>query len=232
MDFIIYIAIFVVLIVGICMLIVISPMKESMFDLGKHQPVLYYNFHMNNHMYTDIVAEALTAIGYGRPDMQLVPNPAPLEWIDYPQFEHIRGSVGILPLYYSGRSWDNTQHFPKLMNMLQIVPGVINVFMWRFENASAILQHVPSPQNTHEQNIFFMKLGTGERILRYILALNSLSYSEHDCSLWVNGKIKKLSLDDYLLWDPLQPFSLHNDTNDENPIIFLVLDIVVPRAKN
>jgi hypothetical protein len=156
-----------------------------------------------------------------------------MDWIDYSneQYSYIRGKVQILPLYYNNQYHNNSAYFPKLMQLLYSQPNILNVFFWKLSPGSGLLQHLPrkadGTPNIHEKNILDIETGkaSAPSILRYTLAINVLSCMEEECSLWVNGQLKKLTFDKAVLWDPYHEFSLHNDTATDGDILFLNIDI-------
>jgi hypothetical protein len=225
-----YIGAFVILVVIIMILLIISPTQNSFFDLKEKYPILYYNLHHNSYVYNNIIKEIVSNTGVKRADMEeLKYTNAPIQWLDYSveQYTYIRGDVQILPLYYNNQYYENYKCFPLLMQLLQVQPNILNVFFWKLSDLSGLLQHTPKKQdgtpNIHETNILDIHKKNG--ILRYTLAINVLSCAEDECSLWVNGQLKKLVFDRYLLWNPLLEFSLHNESATDGDILFLNIDI-------
>lgn len=228
-----YIGAFIILIIIIVILLVLSPTQNSFFDLKDQCPILYYNLHENKYVYKNIIEEIVGNTGVSRIDMNVPNLDNEMDWIDYPndKYPYIRGKVQILPLYYNNQYSNNSVYFPKLMQLLYTQPNILNVFFWKLSPRSALLQHQPrtadGAPNIHENNILDIELGKlgAPHILRYTLAINVLSCMEEECSLWVNGQLKKLTFDKAVLWDPYQEFSLHNETATDGDILFLNIDI-------
>lgn len=230
-----YIGAFVILVIIILALLVLSPTQNSFFDLKATYPILYYNLHDNQYLYDNMIKEIVLATNIIRVDTP--PDTAPtesshdtsatnLEWISYAadKFPYVRGKVEILPLIYNNKQYDNTIHFPLLMQFIKIQPNILNIYFWKFGAESALLQHYPTNEkgasNIHEENIL------DKKVLRYTLAINVLSCAEEDCSIWVNGHLKKLVYDKYVLWDPSKEFSLHNDSATDGDVLFLNIDLL------
>jgi hypothetical protein len=223
-----YIGAFVLLVIIIIILLIISPTQKSFFDLQEYYPILYYNLHKNEYLYKEIINEIVNNTGIKRVDIENPLTNDKLEWIDYSpkKYSYIRGKVEILPIYYQGKFYDNYKYFPKLMNLMQIQPNILNIYFWKLSSESALLQHFPKltngNSNIHESNILDLP------ILRYTLAINVLTCMEEECSLWVSGHLKKLVFDKYLLWDPNKEFSLHNDSDTDGDVLFLNIDLKNP----
>ena len=228
-----YIGAFIILIIIIAILLVLSPTQNSFFDLKEKFPILYYNLHENKYVYNTIIEEIVGNTRVSRIDMDIPNLNNEMIWIDYSneKYNYIRGKVQILPLYYNNKYYANHKYFPKLMNLLYAQSNILNVFFWKLSPESGLLPHQPitddGSANIHEHNI--LEIEESKRgfpnILRYTLAINALSCMEEECSLWVNGQLKKLTFDKAVLWDPSQEFSLHNETATDGDILFLNIDI-------
>jgi hypothetical protein len=222
-----YIGLFIVSVIAIIVLLVLSPTQNSFFDLKEKYPILYYNLHENKYVYDNVISEIIMNTGISRIDYPIVENTNlnQIEWIDYSinEYPYIRGNVQILPLFYNNVFYNNCAYFPVLMQLLQIQPDIVNVFLWKLSSDSALLQHpqkkTDGNSNIHETNIL------DKNILRYTLAVNILSCMEEECSIWVDGQLRKLTFDKFVLWDPSKEFSLHNDTATDGDTIFLNIDI-------
>ena len=224
-----YIGAFVLLVIIIIVLLIISPTQKCFFELEKFYPIIYYNLHKNEYNYKQIMDEIINITGIKRVDIDNnIESNKKLEWINYSKekYPYIRGDVKILPLYYQGKYYQNYKFFPKLMNILENQSSILNVYFWKLSAESALLQHHPKTNdgkiNIHEENIIDLP------ILRYTLAINVLSCMEEECSLWVEGQLKKLVFDKYLLWDPNKEFSLHNDSDTDGDVLFLNIDLKKP----
>jgi hypothetical protein len=224
-----YIGVFVLLIIIIIILLIISPTQCCFFELEKYYPIIYYNLHKNEYIYKQVINEIINTTGVKRIDIDnhIEPNKN-LEWLDYSKkkYSYIRGNIKILPLYYKDNYYDNYKYFPILMNILENQPNILNVYFWKLSPDSALLQHSTKTNNGNinidESNIIDLP------ILRYTLAINVLSCMEEECSLWVDGQLKQLVFDKYLLWDPNKEFSLHNDSDTDGDILFLNIDLKKP----
>lgn len=240
-----YIGVFVILIISIICLVIISPTQTSFYDLKYIYPTLYYILHTTNmeSVYKKIINEIVNETKIIRTDIdsnQLVDifsqsepidsininQSNKLEWLSYSadKYEYVRGNVSILPLFYNGKYYSNNiNRFNLLMSILYIMPNIINVFFWRLPPKSGLLEHTPKTSkgipNIDEANILDI-----ENIYRYTLAINVLSCSEEDCSIWVNGHIRTLLYDKYIVWTPNKPFSIHNDSATEGDTLFLNID--------
>lgn len=218
-----YIGCFIILCICIIVLLLISPVKKNFYDLKEQYPILYYNLHQNNKNYQSVLNEILNGLNIDRIDINrltsehlsqyptsehLSQNPTFEHWLEYPNSEHCQNMVYIFPLFINGELSKKSSEFKTLINLLNNQPEIKSVYFWKFPPKSAFKQHIES--NTND-------------IMRYTLCINGMGCTEEHSSLWVNGDIKKLVYDDYVLWDPSKEFSLHNETEDD--IIYLNVDV-------
>jgi hypothetical protein len=220
-----YIGILVILIVVIITLLIISPTQSSFYEFEKLYPILYNNIHKNEDRYRNIIQEIINVTKIHHIDYTpTINNNINLEWINYSakDYDYVRGKVEILPMYYNNKYYDNYKYFPLLLQALLQQPNILNVFFWKFSHTSGLLQHNTKKNNEvniHDYNIINLP------ILRYTLAINVLSCVEEECSLWVDGQLKKLVFNEFLLWNPNKEFSLHNDSSTDDDVLFLNIDL-------
>lgn len=224
-----YFGIFIVLCIIVLALVVMSPTQNSFFDLKLKFPKLYKDLHSDTDVYKLLIEEILKTTGVSRIDFgnEINIGHTDLIWLDAKKslwgstdLDYVKGNIMILPLFYSDTYYTNINHFPLLMNILYNHPNILNVFFWKLESDAAFTQHIPdSPNNTNEKNIL------GHKVLRYTLPINVLTINEEECSLWVNGQMKRMAFDNYVLWDPNKEFSLHNYSDTDSDILFLNIDL-------
>lgn len=215
-----YIGCFIILCICIIVLLLISPKKNNFYDLKEQYPILYYNLHQNTTNYQSILNEILNGLKINRSDINQseadkpkedqseADNVKDIDWVEHRTTEHCKNIVFSLPLFINGELKNNSTKFNKLVNLLNNQSDIKAIYFWKFPPKSAFKQHIES--NTND-------------IMRYTLCINGMGFTEEQSSLWVNGEIKKLIYDDYVLWDPSKEFSLHNETDDD--IIYLIVDI-------
>lgn len=209
-----YIGCFIILCICIIVLLLISPVKKNFYDLKEQYPILYYNLHQNNKNYQSVLNEILNGLNIDRFDInrlnsrKLLQDPNSKNWLEYPTTEHCQNMVYTFPLFINGELSEKSSEFKILINLLNNQPEIKSVYFWKFPPKSAFKQHIESNTNN---------------IMRYTLCINGMGCTEEHSSLWVNGDIKKLVYDDYVLWDPSKEFSLHNETDDD--IIYLNVDV-------
>jgi len=217
-----YLAIFIILFILIFALLVVSPAQDCFFDFKEKYPYLYEDIHGDKQIYRQLINEIVSVTGISRIDEPNIPiksrfsERTSLIWLNANESdirEYVRGNIQILPLFYDGKYYSNISYFPQLMNILYKYNNILNVFFWKMPINSAFLQHVST------------SIISGHKVLRYTLAINPLTVMEEECSLWVNGKIKRLAFDDYVLWNINKEFSLHNNTNTDDDILFLNIDL-------
>lgn len=226
-----YIGSFAILIICILCLVIMSPSPNSFFDLKEVYPSLFYIIH-NNTTYMPLITEIVNVAGIDRIDIEpqntciqtTKSDECEIYWMPYMNFTYVRGCVSILPLYFNNEYYThNINKFDKLMTLLYLLPKVINVFFWRLGAKAALLEHAPyttdNKPNIYEHNILGCR-----NILRYTLAINVLSCTEEDCSLWVDGHLRTLIYDKYVVWNPNKSFSLHNDGSTDGDTLFLNID--------
>lgn len=226
-----YISFFVIIFIVIFGLLIFAPSQNIFFNLKEECPYLYYILHQNKSKYDRIIKEIIKATNLKRPDIEEEFTNYKLEWIDYPNYNYVKKNIQILPLFYQNKYYNNINYFPELMTTITELCSsinVLNVFFWKFSSGAAFCEHNIIDENgninTDEKNI--IEHSKSQKVLRYTLAINPLTVMEDECSLWVDGKIKKLAFDDYVLWDPTKKFSLHNDTYSDSDVLFLNIDIV------
>lgn len=208
-----YIGLFVVICIVVFALLIFAPSQNILLKLETQCPAMYWAIHTN---YKKIVEEIIASTGASRDDMDVQANGCNLDAILMDQ-PYIRGNVEIIPIYYNNK-YSNHVHFPTLLSTLHSICGhvnITNVFFWRIYTNSAIGEHTDHPDESST---------CSGKALRYTVAINSMALTEEECSLWVDGKIKKMDLDDSALWDPSNNYSLHNNTYSDNPILFLNID--------
>lgn len=242
-QFYVYFGYLIILIIIILFLLVMAPDQQEFFSLKQEYPALYYNIHENKNAYDAIIKELVYNTNIERIDIierfSLAIHKE-LQWVPYSKKPYVKGDVSILPLFCNGIYYPNLQYFPNLLCALNNIPGIINIFIWRFYPNSALLEQDPvadvgagviseddvDARTTMKCAQYLIKLpNINKKSLRYTLSINALSWREEDCFIWVNGKIKMLCSDTAVLWDPLKPFSIHNNTDNDGPIIFLNIDM-------
>ena len=201
LSFTFYLGAFIILCIIITILLLVSPHQNNFYNVKDKYPSLYYNLHKNER----VIEEILNTTNMTRPDIQFVPNKIQLEWINY-QNNEIKGDVKVLPLFYNNKYYENIKYFPNLMNSIRD-QKILSLYFWKISPNSAILK----------------QLYDNSDALRYTVSINAMSCNEEECSLWVNGEIKKMDFDKYALWNPAREFSLHNNTDNE--ILFLNIEI-------
>ncbi len=213
-----YIGLFVVMCMIVLGLLVFAPSQNILLNLETECPPMHWALRTN---YKKIIEEILNVTGATRddmPDISHMDNSLKVISIKQP---HICGTVDVIPIYYDNKYVNN--QFSILLSTLREICGFVNissVFLWRLYPKSSIGEH--SGKNDEQPLV-------DHNTLRYTIAVNPMAVTEEECSLWVDGKIKKMALDDSVLWDPNHNYSLHNDTYSDDFILFLNIDFEHPK---
>ena len=130
-----------------------------------------------------------------------------VEWYSWPDKTAV-GDIAILPIYFQKKVW-STEEFGKLCGFLRSMQ-VESIYI------------VKMPKGTHfRKHSGWAHLSN--QTLRYVYCIHSMSMSDRDAGIWINGQIKTLKMDDVYVYDSSIEHSLYNDTYDDIYLLFVDL---------
>lgn len=211
-----YTAFFIIVLIICVLLVIFAPKSNNFF---KEYPEEIKNIAENK----DIISELFMRF-YKNGDIQLndefllkgmpeIKDGVKLEWQTFPDDKIIEGDVKILPIsLFSIINEENKRVFNVLCKNLT---SARDVYFIKISPGACIKKHTGWADVCNSS-------------LRFLYCFNAFCFSPDECGIWVNGEVKKISKDDFYIYDASKEHSIYNNTYDD--IILLIIDFDRPEG--
>lgn len=215
--FAIFIGSIVTLFIVVMVLVIFAPKTNNFFDTKTLYPHLYClsnNKDIINKTFINVGLDTLNddmLINDYKKYKEFEENRPVVPWVKWPYEKISEGDIDFLPMYYDSKlNKDAAKIFNSLYEEIKSNQDIRRIFFIKMMPNSKLIKHKGLASETNNT-------------LRYIYCFNSFCFYDTDCGIWINGEIKKMSKDNYYIFDASKEHSIYNNTYD--PVIFLIIDV-------